>query len=130
MEDNIEVKGRIRKVVIGSCVVICLLVIYYFLFSYFPKLAPKCLFFELVGFNCPGCGISRMLSNFIKLNFIDGIKFNYFLAFTMPFVLFAIAYSVYLYLINKKANKVFNVCCFVYLVLLIIWGFVRNIVGI
>jgi len=125
-----EIKRRIRKVAIVGSAIIGLLIAYYFLFSYFPKLAPKCLFFELTGFSCPGCGISRMLYKFLDFKFVEGMRFNYFLAITMPFVLFIIVYSVYLYVKNKKANKVFNVCCIVYLFLLIVWGIVRNIIGV
>ena len=130
MERDLELKKRIKNLFFIAISVVSILVAYSFIYIYAPKFTLKCVFYELTSLKCPGCGITRMMASFIRLKFIEGIKYNMFLGVTFPFVLWIFVYSGYLYVLDKKNGKAFNVSCFIYALLLLIWGIIRNIVGI
>jgi hypothetical protein len=124
-----EKKKRIKTLFFVMAILMAIAIGYYVLYLKFPEFVVKCFFKETTGFMCPGCGVTRMLVNFMELNFIKGIKYNMFLGITLPFVIYIIVYSGYLYVVEKKDNKVFNVSCYVYVALLVVWGVIRNIIG-
>lgn len=128
LQNNEEIKKRYKNLFFVSAIILFCLILYYFLYVNYPDFVLKCFFYELTGFKCPGCGITRMLSSFINFDFVNGSRKNLFLAITLPYVIFIIIYNIHLYLKNKKSNKYINVSCYVYVVLLLIWGIVRNIV--
>jgi len=130
MNGNQELKKRIKTLFFIVISVVFILIGYYFLYIYAPKFTLKCVFYELVSLKCPGCGITKMLVSFSRFRFIEGIKYNMFLGVTFPFVLWIFVYSGYLYIVDKKNGKVFDVSCFIYVLLLLAWGIIRNIVGI
>ena len=129
MLDN-GVKERLKSLFFVVVVLGNLLVGYYFLYTYFPKLAFKCIFYEISGLRCPGCGITRMLVGFIGLNFWESIRFNFFVGITFPFIMSVVVYTCYLYVTEKKASKLFDIVCWLYVGLLLVWFIVRNIVGV
>ena len=106
------------------------LIFYYFLCKQFSWLSLKCLFFEITGVKCPGCGITRMIFSFMELKFFEGIQYNYFLGMTSFILIGIFCYLIYSYLYEIKNSKTFDVLCFVYIALLIVWGIVRNVVGV
>lgn len=126
---NNEIKKRAKTLFLNFIILFVILISYYFIVRYTPLLIP-CLFFELTGLNCPGCGITRMLTRFLQFNFAEGITFNYFLGFTLPIIIFIILMMSYYYIYNKKYSKWFNILLYIYLAALIIWWIVRNIIGI
>ena len=125
-----EKKKRLKNLFFVAIILVIVAIAYYFLYKNFPQLALKCAFYEVSGFKCPGCGVTHMLVHFIELDFVKGIEHNVFLGATFPFVGYVIAYSCYLYVMDKKGSKVFNVSCIVYVIMLFVWGIVRNIIGI
>jgi hypothetical protein len=124
-----ENKKRLKNLFFVISILMVIAIGYYILYVNYPSFVVKCMFKQMTGFKCPGCGVTRMLVNFMEFDFMDGVKYNIFLAATLPFVVYIIVYSAYLYLVDKKGNKVFNVSCYVYAVLLVVWGIVRNIIG-
>ena len=124
-----EKKKRIKTLFFVMAILLAVAIVYYFLYLNFPRFVIKCLLKEITGFKCPGCGITRMLVNFFKFNFMDGIKYNLFLAVTLPYVAYVIGYSCDLYIKGKDASKIFSVFCYMYVGMLIVWGIVRNIIG-
>lgn len=119
-------KNRAKKAIICSFIVVTILLIYFLILYKFNLFKFKCIFHEITGLNCPGCGITRMISSFVNGDFINGIKYNYFLGYTFIIVIFIIGYSIYSYISNKKIKYIewFNI---LYLSLFILWGIVRNI---
>lgn len=128
--ENKEIKKRVKNLFFVGFILFLVLLGYYFWYINFPKLALKCIFYEITGLHCPGCGITRMLASFLRFDFVKGIKYNIFLGVTLPFIVGIIIYSCYLYIVDKKSGKGFNIICYVYVVMLIVWSVVRNLIGI
>lgn len=119
-----------KKFLLVSASLVLLLILYLLIYSYFPNKVFKCVFYEISGFKCPGCGITRLLHNFINFRFVVGIKNNYFVGVTFPLIVYGFIYTVYVCCFDKNVSKRFNVCCVIYLVMLIFWGIIRNIIGV
>ena len=122
-------KKRLKNLFFVGIILLVVLISYYFFYTFFPRFALRCIFYEITSLKCPGCGITKMLASFMRFDLVKGIKYNYFLAFTFPFILWIIGYSCYLYVVDKKSGKIFNISCYVYVGLLVVWAFVRNFVG-
>ena len=107
---------------------IIILVLYLLISIVFHPVIP-CVFHEVTGLYCPGCGISRMLISILKFDFYQAFRYNPLLFIMLPFALALIVDHIYS-TINKKQslykkinNKVWIILC----VVLIIYGIVRNI---
>ncbi len=95
---------------------------YYFLSSKFGFSIP-CVFHEITGFYCPGCGVTRMIFSIIKLDFYQAFRYN-----PLLFIL-SILYIIFVVerVIRKKDYKVSNKAAIVILVILILYAVARNI---
>lgn len=124
-----EKKKRLKNLFFVATILFAVAIVYYLLCVNFPEFMLKCIFHELTGLKCPGCGITRMIVSFMKFDFIKGLKYNYFLGFTLPVIVFVVVYCCYLYVNDKKSSNLFTVFCWVYVILLIIWAVVRNLIG-
>jgi len=49
--------------------------------------APKCMFKQLTGLSCPGCGIQRFLHAFLHGRPLEAISYNYMLVVLIPYIL-------------------------------------------
>lgn len=130
MNYNMLVKKRVKFLFFVYLLFIGVFVGYYFIHKFYPSFALKCLLFEMTGLKCPGCGVTRLLFNFVNFNFKGGVEYNCFIGYTFPFVLFVIGYCSWVYIFDKKYSKWFNILVSVYLGLLLVFFVVRNIVGI
>ena len=127
MDNQIKKRAKTLFLILG---VLFLVLIAYYIFVVITGIRVPCMFNLITKLNCPGCGITRMLTKFLQFQFSEGIKFNYFLGFSLPIIIFLILGMCYYYLYNKKYDKWFNIICYLYLACLIIWGILRNIFGI
>lgn len=82
-----------------------------------------CIFHELTGFYCPGCGLTRAIASIVKLDFYQAFRYNILVFVLIPFFIF--------YFINKvffsNKYKIPNFIIIIVLVLVIVFGIVRNI---
>lgn len=111
-----------KKEIIERIFLIGIILIYFFLNFKF-NISISCIFYELTGLFCPGCGITRMFKSIIKLDFYQAFRYN-------PLVfIYLICYLVYFLLKNtclknlKLNNKVINIL----LVITLVYGVLRNI---
>lgn len=91
-----------------------------------------CIIHSLTGFNCPGCGITRMCVNISKLQFKKAFEYNRFIFITWPFIMYEIILELYNYVNYRKTKRCLfhNIVILLYVVLLISWGIARNFWGI
>lgn len=123
-----------RKRRIISFVVLVLVAVFcIFLYKVNPMqsvAAPKCLLKLITGYDCPGCGFQRAAHALLHGNFVQAVRFNFFLIVAIPYLL-ALFVSEYLLRgeIQRRWMRVThsNALMLTYVVLFFIWWIVRNI---
>lgn len=103
--------------------------LYYFLFLECGIVIP-CMFHRITGFYCPGCGVTRMLSSFAKLEFYQAFRYNPLLFIASPFVLLFLIDIVIKWLCQREDyfyKRIDNKGWIVLLIVVILYGILRNI---
>lgn len=86
-----------------------------------------CLFHEITGLYCPGCGITRTLFALIELDFKSAIQYNLLIFILAPFMIFY-AYKRLTNWILLKNSYIFpNFIWYILLFITIVFGVLRNI---
>ena len=122
-------KSRIIKVVKIYSALILILVGYYF-FSKYTGIAIPCIFRELTGYKCPGCGITHLFFDLFNLRFKEAFNDNQLVFILLPFIIIYHLYITYLYIYNKKDKILVKIPTFVIVIIIIItllFGIIRNI---
>lgn len=104
------------KKVVVTFLIFTLFIGYYYISKY-TGFAIPCIFHDLTGFYCPGCGITRMLFSILKLDFYQAFRYN-------PLVFILLIGSIICKLFKIKLPKYTS---YVLLVIVIIYGILRNI---
>ena len=107
----------------------------YFFFVHFiihkiTGLGIPCIYHEILGWHCPGCGISRMFFSMMELDFYQAFRFNPLLFILFPFGLFLFIDAVYAYLYERETKYFKKIPNYVWIILLfitVIFGVIRNI---
>lgn len=91
-----------------------------------------CVFYAVIGLKCPGCGVTRMCSALLMLDFKAAFEANRCLFTLMPVFLYYAIRSVYMYIKFGKINynKAENAVLISIIIILILFAVYRNIVGI
>ena len=116
-------RNKIILVVIG---IACFFFVYHFFDPSHSAAAPKCPFWLLTGYRCPGCGSQRALHAFLNGRIWEGIQYNYLL---VPLLLYVV-----LLLVAPKGGKLHEAlssatACIILAVVLGLWWIVRNLIG-
>lgn len=101
--------------------------IIYFILSELLDVGIPCLFYEITGYYCPGCGITRLLFSLLKLDFYQAFRYN-----PLIFILIIITgiYLLVKFILKKFMNisiEIPNYVYYILLVIVIIFGILRNI---
>ncbi len=116
-----------------AAILVTAALVFYILFHHLTGYGIPCLFHRITGLRCPGCGITRMLSSLMVLDFKAARAANPFLFVTGPFVLFEIVYE---YFFRKRKERFFwqdsfekvnNILIGCYISALIVFGVLRNL---
>lgn len=123
-------RDRIKRVGIISAVVLLFGCAYAVLYTV-TGIGIPCLFHLITGLKCPGCGVTRMLVSLIQLDFAAAFYHNAVLFCMLPFLLTFFLYWIYRYIrYGIRSNSVFmNVTCWIFVATLLIWGIIRNLIG-
>ena len=87
-----------------------------------------CIFHEVTGLFCPGCGISRMILSLFKLDFYQAFRYNVLLFILFPFIVLLIIDALYCIIKNKKPiyKKINNKFWIALIIILILYTVIRN----
>lgn len=123
-----KIEGK-RLIIIGF--VLVLIAVYAIFDPSDSILFPKCLFYHITGWQCPGCGSQRMLHALLQCDFTSAWHYNAYLFFLLPVILFLL----WLELTRKKHpllyRRVYSMSViWTFIVLTIVWFVVRNLLGI
>lgn len=106
----------------------CIFVVYLLISNILGIYIP-CLFHEITGFFCPGCGITRMLHSILVLDFYQAFRYN-----QLIFVFLPVALYLYVDDVVKRKNKqksaiqlIPRYLWIVIITIFIIFGVIRNI---
>jgi len=88
-----------------------------------------CLFHEITGQYCAGCGMTRAVVALSNMDFYQAIRYNVFVVIALPFLAIYFLVEGYYWVLNRKNRfeKVFQVIAVVILVGLVVYSVFRNI---
>ena len=88
-----------------------------------------CVFHEITGLDCPGCGVSRMLLALFRLDFAAAFAYNAVLLCMLPVLLALLAVHVIRYVRtgSRKMTRFETVLLWILIVILLLWGILRNL---
>lgn len=121
-------KNRAIKV-IKTLLMILAVGIAYGLFVIYTGLGIPCPVNTITGYQCPGCGVSRMCMALLKLDVNSAYHYNKVLFLLLPILLAVFSYQTYRYIRydDVKLTKVQSAILYIALALLVIWGIMRNL---
>ena len=82
-----------------------------------------CIFLELTGLYCPGCGGKRAVLSLIKLNFYQALRYNLLITVLIPFFCIHLIYKY----IFKGKKRLPNYILYLLLIITIAFAIIRNI---
>ena len=104
------------KQVILYIIGITLFIGYYCISKYTGFYIP-CIFHELTGLYCPGCGITRMFFSIIRLDFYQAFRYN-----PLVFILLILYLLFKIFKVKLPKNSIY-----ILLIIVILYGIFRNI---
>ena len=120
-----------KKMILGSIVLLLLILVYY---SFNPSnmaIFPKCPFLLLTGLKCPGCGSQRAIHCLLHFDIIGATKYNFLLVAFFPIIVILIYAEMMkgknpaLYVKLHKAKFVWTI-----LGIVVSWWIIRNVFNI
>ena len=110
-------------------IILILILVTYLILGKIFHIYLKCPIHEIFHVYCPGCGLTRMLSSILKLDFYQAFRYNPLLFIMLPFSLLLLIEDVYSELKNKKSiyKRIPNCIWYIIIVILLIYAVLRNI---
>lgn len=124
-----EPKRRRLKLSIFVVAAAAAIVFYYFTDVYSSSpLIPKCPVYTFTGYECPGCGLQRMIHSLLHADFAGAWKANAFLLCAIPFLAFMVAVDFK----RTSRPRLYNAlnsppAIALYAIAIAAWGILRNI---
>ncbi len=115
---------------VKDLLIFAVLLLLYLLFNMVTGIGFICIFHELTGLYCPGCGVTRMLNSMLKLDFYQAYRFNPLLFFLSFFALFLFIDYIISIIFKRKSiyGKISSIFWYSLIVVLLLFGFLRNII--
>ncbi len=126
-----EMKKRIQRVARVATLFVCAGLLYAVILKILGRGIP-CVFHDITGLRCPGCGMTHAMTALLNLDFNAFIQANLFAPLIIIFFITAFA-STSLKYIKTGIYRLSALNSFVeisFLVLFIAWGIARNFLGI
>ncbi len=90
-----------------------------------------CIFRTVTGLKCPGCGISHMCIALLAMDFTSAWLANPVLLTVSPAIIYIVMKQIIAWIVfgKQKMSKIDTIIVNALAVILILWGIVRNMVG-
>ena len=95
--------------------------------KFYLNIGVACPFHEIFGWECPGCGATRMAVAILHLDFYQAFRYNPFIFCTAPIVLVVYIWQFIVYVRNNILLKHLDTFLIAYTIALIIFGIIRNL---
>ena len=120
-------KDRLKRTIKNTIAILCLGIFLYILYDFHIRI--PCVFKTLTHLNCPSCGVSRMCVSISHGDIKSAFYYNQVLVFLTPLIaLYYIFYQIrYISTGQRKTSKLENNTMILIIVILIIYGIVRNL---
>ena len=121
-------KDRLKRTIKNTIAILCLGIFLYILYDFHIRI--PCAFKTLTHLNCPSCGVSRMCVSISHGDIKSAFYYNQVLVFLTPLIaLYYIFYQIrYIRTGQRKISKLENNTMILIIVILIIYGIVRNLI--
>ena len=120
-------KERLKKTLLKYTVILGISLLY-LLFVLLTGWGIPCIFYTVTGWQCPGCGISRMLVSIAKLDFVSAFYHNPFLLVTSPILFGCLLLSEIRYVKRGDGSLgKWSILLWIEIVLALLFGVLRNI---
>lgn len=117
---------RVRRVLCITGVLAAILSGYYLLVSMTPIVIP-CVFHEITGLLCPGCGVTRMLLAISRGEFVEAFGYNPALFVLLPVLAADLFWYTYLYIrYGRVKSRIHSAVMWTAIVILLVFGVWRN----
>lgn len=121
-------KKIVNALLIFACVILVVLV-YKKLNPLYSNIFPKCPFYYITGYKCPGCGSQRAIHELLNGNLKNAFSQNQLLVLSIPYIIFGFIVDKF----NKK-NKLLFIRKYLYgqhaiyiiIIILFSFTFIRN----
>lgn len=87
-------KRQLSQILITSATVIIAALLYFYFDARYYSFFPRCIFYTLTGFLCPGCGSQRAVSSLLHGDIMQAVHSNVLVVASFPFILFSYIVSV------------------------------------
>ena len=111
-------------------VTVIIIGVIYFLFVSISGFGLPCIIKSITGFDCPACGITRMIISILRGDVIEGIKYNLVLPIVIPVLSSVLIRQEVRYIKtgNRNPSRLEKVFCIILIVVLILYGILRNMI--
>ena len=119
---------RYKSLILLIIFLLSLVYFYYCIFNHY-NIGISCLFHELTNLYCPGCGITRMIYSLINQDFYQAFRYNPLMFLLTPIFLILLGDLIINHFNRRKPliSKIPNKILYFTIVILIIYGIMRNI---
>ena len=120
-------KTRLKKRLVTYICVLAAGVVY-FIWLKLTGIGIPCIFHELTGWSCPGCGVTTLIMSVAAGRLDLARAANPFLFYTWPLILGFIIWNEVKVIKGKtyKADKIINILLIAYIIAFIAFGVLRN----
>lgn len=119
------------KLLLAFAAVLSVALLYFFVDARNANnILPKCIFYSVTGFYCPGCGSQRALSAIVHGNIISAVHYNFLMVLCLPLVFYsAVVFVLNVFRKKQIVQKIFYSTTFVriFFVAVIVFWVIRNI---
>lgn len=113
---------------IRNALIILIIGALYAVFIKLTGLSIPCVFRSITGYMCPGCGVTGMCLNLLKLDFKAAFEYNEAVFCLLPIFAITAGRMCYLYIrYDRRQDKLCNILCYTMIGVLVVWGVARNI---